>query len=242
MDAHYTDELPQAFVIGEDELKRLSNLLSERIGTLDIQADCADNVARTFKNIKDLTGFDNARGRQIRRLRLSARSDDFKKRATINLSGSRWQGISLNFEARDDVVARLRAETLSIIEGMRPWYARLHRVDFVSTALFGYILLSIGALLAVAFKWVNVSDSKESNPRSSAIAQLVIYGGIAFLITGGVLLNRFRDSIFPRAVFLIGQGKGRFQHLERVQWGIVIAFIVSLLAGLIIVVWQTIAA
>jgi hypothetical protein len=43
-------------------------------------------------------------------------------------------------------------------------------------------------------------------------------------------------------VFLIGQGKNRFQQLERFQWGVIIAFIVSFAAGIIIAIWQAIAA
>jgi len=242
MDAHYSVELPQAFVAGEDELKKLADLMCDRIGNLEIHADCADDVARTFKTVKELATFENAKGKEIRRLRFSARSDDFKKRGTIDLSGSRWRGISLDFDARDDILSRLRTEVLDLIGGMRPWYAVLHRVDFASIALLAYLLLWFGFLIVVAFKWVPVDGSKEQNPSGSALAQLIIFGGIAVLFALGIVLNRFRDSVFPCALFLIGQGKARFQHLERCQWGIVIAFIVSFAAGVIIVVWQAIAA
>ena len=242
MDAHYSVELPHAFIAGEDELKKLADLLSDRIGNLEIHSDCADDMDRTFKNVKELAAFENAKGKEIRRLHISARSDDFEKRARIDLSGSRWRGISLNFEARDDVVSRLRTDVLEIIGGMRPWYAALHRVDFVSIAFLAYLLLWCGLLIVVAFRWVPVDLAEEPNPSASALAQLVIYGGIAVLITVGIVLNRFRDSVFPRAVFLIGQGKSRFQHLERIQWGIIVAFFVSFAAGLVIAAYQAIAA
>src|SRR6266508_4840107 len=234
MDAHYSVELPQAFIVGDDELKKLADLLSNRIGNLEIRADCADDVARTCKNVKELAAFENAKGKEIRRLHISARSDDFEKRATIDLSGSRWRGISLDFEARDDVVSRLRTEVLELIGGMRPWYAGLHRVDFGSIAFLAYLLLWFGLLIVVAFNWIPVAGGKEQNPSASALGQLVVYGGIAFLFATGIVLNRFRDSVFPRAVFLIGQGKARFQHLDRIQWGIIIAFLVSFAAGVVI--------
>ena len=70
----------------------------------------------------------------------------------------------------------------------------------------------------------------------------VVYGAIAVLIVMGITLNRFRDTVFPRSVFLTGQGKARFQQLERFQWGVVIAFAVSFTAGVVIAVWQAIAA
>jgi hypothetical protein len=240
VDAHYSVELPQAFVAGEDDLKKLVDLLADRIGNLEIRADCADEVARTFKTVKELAEFENAQGKEIRRLHVSARSDDFKKRATIDMSGLRWQGISLAFDAREDVVSRLRTDVLDLIGGMRPWYTVLHRVDFASVAFLAYFLLWFGLLIVVAFRWVPVDSPKQQNPSSEALAQLVAYGGIAIFFATGIALNRFRDSLFPRAVFLIGQGKARFQHLERIQWGIVIAFIVSFIAGVVIAVWQAI--
>jgi hypothetical protein len=43
-----------------------------------------------------------------------------------------------------------------------------------------------------------------------------------------------RDSLFPSAVFTIGQGKSRFRDKERIQWGVGITFLVSLAAGLVI--------
>ena len=240
VDAHYSVQLPQAFVAAEDALKKLAHLLSDRIGNLEIRADCADDVARTFKTVKELAAFENPKGKEIRRLDICARSDDFKKRATIELSGSWWTGIFLDFQARDDVVSHLRTKVLDLIEGMRPWYTLFHRVNFVYLALLALFVLWIGPLIVVAFKWVPIDSLKEPNPTDSALAQLVVYAAIAVLFAIGIVLNRLRNSCFPRAVFLIGQGKARWKHLERIQWGIIIAFLVSLAAGLVILVYQAI--
>lgn len=240
MAAHYSVELPHAFIVGEEELNKLAKLLSDRIGNLEIRADCTDDVARTFKTVKELAAFENAKGKEIRRLHLFACSEDFEKRARIDLSGSRWRGISLDFEARDDVVSRLRTDILEIIGGMRPWYGALHRVDFGSIAFFAYLILWFGVLIVVASKWVQVDEVKQPSPSASALGQLILYGGIGVLFAMGIVLNRFRDSIFPRAVFLIGQEKARFQHLERIQWGVIVAFSVSFAAGAVIVIWQAI--
>lgn len=236
-DAHYSVELPQAFVVGKDELKKVADLLSDRIGNLEIRADCTDDVARMFATVENLAAFENAKGKEIRRLQFSARSGDFKKRAVIDLSDSRWRGISLDFEASDDVVSLLRTDILDLIGGMRPWYAALHRIDFASIALIAYFMLSFSLLIVFAFKWIQVDLSY------SALSALVVSGGIAILFAVfaiGIALNRFRDSLFPRAVFLIGQGIARFQQLERIHWGIIIAFIISFASGVAIFAWQAI--
>jgi hypothetical protein len=248
VEAHFFLELPQAFVAGEGEVNKLANLLSARIGALEIRADCADNTSRTFKTVEELGAFENPENRKIRQLVLSARSEDFRKRATIDLSGlrwggiTRWGGISLDLVADDDILLRLRPEVLELIGGMRPWYALLHRLNFVYIAALAYLLLWFTSLLLVSYKWVAVDNTAQLDSTGSARAQLVVLLTVAVLLVVGFGLNRLRDSLFPRAVFLIGQEKSRFQHLERVQWGIIIAFTVSLAAGILIAVWQALTA
>lgn len=238
MDAHYSVELPHAFVAGSEELKKLSALLDSRIGNVKFQADCADDVSRSFDSVRELVAYENPKAKEIRRIHLSACSDDYTKRARIDLSGSRWRGISLDFSARDDVVSRLRTDCLEVIAGMRPWYSIMHRIDFVSLGVLAYAVLWLALLAVVAFKLVPGSDSQESNVSSSALGQLVVIGIIAALFSSGIIVNRFRDFIFPRAVFRIGQGESRFKQLERVHWGVVVAFLASFAAGLVIAVLQ----
>jgi hypothetical protein len=239
VDADYDVELPQAFVAGEEELKKLARLLADRIGSRKLEAYCADDVRRTFKSPNDLIAYENSRDTQIRRLRISAQSDDdFTKRTEIDLSGSWWRGISLHFHARDDVVSRLRAEVLDIIAGMKPWYAVMLRFNFVPVLIVSFFVVALG-ILAV---WILIGDPHEPNLgqwiRGQAFGTLIGYGGMAFLLVFGLLLNRFRDTLFPSAVFLIGQGKGRFDLVVRFQWGIVIAFFMSFAAGLVILLLQ----
>jgi hypothetical protein len=246
VDANYSFELPQAFVVGEDELKKLIRLLIDRIGDPEIRADCADDIARTFKTLSELVAFENSPGKEIRRLHIAARSADFAKRATIDLSGWRWRGISLDFHARDDVVSRLRTEVLDIVAGMRPWYSGLHRVNFILLLFCAFLLVDLGMLAAINLRWILVGDSTEMNStrlvHAFGLGELIAFGGSAVLLALGLLLNRFRVTVFPSGVFLIGQGKARFQHLEPCHWGVVIAFVVSFAAGLVIFVWQSIAA
>ena len=240
MNAHYSIELPHAFVIGDDELKKIARLLADRIGNLEICADCADDVSRTFHSVNELVAYENPKPKEIVRIRLNSCSDDCSKNAAIDLSGSRWRGISLDFRARDDVVTHLRTDILDIIVGIRPWYSVMHRIDFVFIGFLAYSILWFGLIVVVAFKWIHVEEDYDSS--HSAFAQLVVFGGIALLVAIGILLNRFRDRVFPRAVFLIGQGRARFKHLERIQWGFIIAFVASFAAGIVLALLQTIAA
>ena len=239
MHADYSVNLKWTFVLGEDELKKLSRLLSERIGSVAYRAHCADDVARSFTTIAEVMSYENSRQSQIKQFRMSACSDDHLKHATIDMSDSEYRGISLDFHGRDDVVDRLRADVLDILSGMRPWFGIFHRVNFVLASLGAILVVFFGFLVLLALN--QVRTTKSSGDGRDAVAVARIYGTVFLFVLLGWLLNLIRNRLFPRAMFLIGQGKTRFQRLERFQWGFVIAFVVSFLAGLVIVALQWVA-
>lgn len=236
--AHFSVGLPQAFVIGEGEVVKLAGLLSARIGVLEIRVDCADGASLIFKNAKELNAFENPRERTIKRIVFSAQSEDFGRRATIDLSGLPWGSIRLEFVGPDDALSRLRSEVIECIGGMRPWYDFLHRINFVYISAFVYCLIWLAALVIVSYKGVSTSNAGIPSSTESARGQLSVLSTVAILFALGFGMNRFRDSLFPRAIFLIGQGKSRFQLLDRIQWVIIMGFIVSLAAGIVVAVWQ----
>lgn len=231
-------ELPHAFRVREEDVRKLYQLFRDRIGNVEVTADCADDATREFKDINELVSYENPKPKEIRRIRLSARSDDFSKRVELDLRGSTWRGISLEIQGSDLVASRLRADALDIIDGMRPWYSIFQRIDFVSLALVAYFVLWMALLILVAFVFSPSAQPAEKTARSSALGQLIVYGGIAALLATGFAFNRVRDKLFPHSAFLIGQGKERYRNLERFQWGVVIAFLASFAAGLAIALWQ----
>lgn len=234
MNVHYSKDLQQPFIADEDDLKAIADLLSGRIGNLNVRAECADDVTRTFKNAKELLAYENVKASEIRRIQFAARSDDFEKRAEIDLYGQRWRGIALEIDARDDVQLRLRNDIIKIVGEMRPWYSVLHRIDFAMLVFPTFMALVLLPLIAIAIGWIQVDPDKKAPPGSISRSALLFFGSFGAALVIGVLLNRLRDRIFPRTAFLIGKGKKRYRHLEQVQWGIVIAFVVSLASGLIL--------
>ena len=82
MNVNYSDELPQAFVVGPDELKKLVELLEKRIGEVSISADCIDKIQREFTTVKDLIDYENPKSKRICRIYLTA-GEGFEKSATI---------------------------------------------------------------------------------------------------------------------------------------------------------------
>ena len=114
MEASYSTTLETAFVIRPEELTRLVKLLETHVGKVKCRADCSDGISRDFSNINDLVQYENPRSKEIVCIKLTARSVDFSKNATIDLSGSKWRSIYLDFSADEDAVSGLKNGTLDI--------------------------------------------------------------------------------------------------------------------------------
>ena len=243
----YSEELPQAFVVGPEELKKLVDQLQKRIGEISISADCIDNIQREFSTVKDLIDYENPKSKRICRIYLSARSEDYSKSATIAFreSPSFSGGVSLNITAREDVVVRLKDKILDIVEGTCRWYNPLTRFDLASATHWGIYWLFVFAVIILigflAFKFGLISDDKEGIERRDQIRAFIMFPSFIVVILCFTFLSKPFKWLFPSGVFTIGQGKSRFETLKRVQWSVV-AFAVSLTAGLVIWIIQVIFA
>ena len=235
MKGRYSEELSHAFVVRPDELKKLVELLQKRIGKVDISVDCVDKIEREFNTIKELIAYENSKSKRIRRIHLSARSDNYSKSATIVFRDSFLMGVSINVNGREDVVSRLKEEILDIVAGMRPWYDIFARLDLVPIIGVGFLILLFIFSIFILFEWIPVADSPSSDSKNVKGSALLI---VCWLITSLGLWGfyRLRGILFPRAVFTIGQGESRFRILEKVRWGVVIAFFVSFAAGLVLLI------
>lgn len=171
LNAEFSIELRDAFIAQEEDLRKIAKLLSERIGPLEINIDCADGINRKFSTINELLQFENPPAKSITRLRMSAHSEDFKKRGEIDLSDSRWRGISIKIQAREDVVGRLKEELLDTIATMRPAYAWLHKPDFFFVGIGFASALGLLPALLVAFDLVQ--SEGPMNSKSAARVTLV---------------------------------------------------------------------
>ena len=147
MDVHYSDKLKHAFVIRDSELKKLTRLLQDRIGKVDILAHCADGFYREFETVKDLITYENPKSKEICRIRLRARANDGSKSATIDFSDASWEGISIDCTGGEDDVSKFKEKTLDIIAGMRPWYNMLTSINFVSVSIIVFFILYLAARL-----------------------------------------------------------------------------------------------
>lgn len=244
MNVRYSKELSHAFVVGPNGLKKLVGLFQNRIGEVEISTDCADDFSREFKTLKDLIAYENPKPKEIQRISLRARSDDYSKSITIVFRESSWlsSGISIDINGREDVVSRLKEEILDIIAGMHPWYRVMYHINFINPVwiVLG-ILLVVGFLfsffiLLLALGWVPAvpeANRRELMSHLGSIRIVLLIPQVIFFVIA-VFSNKILKSFFPKAVFMIGQGESRFKYKERFQWVVIIGFGVSLAASLVV--------
>ena len=249
MNTHYSEKFQHAFVAGGRELKKLTRLLQDRVGKVNISAECADGFTREFETIEDLIAYENPKQKEICCIRLKTFSEDHSKSAEICMNDTAWNNILVDVTSCNDeeVVYRLKEEIHDVIAGMRPWYDLLHRVNLangtfnvpwlLSTILFAFLFFRARILT-----WHPETESNEQTAQSlpwiTSVYIVIINLVIIILYVGIVIgLNRLWNSLFPRAVFAVGQGESRFKHKERIQWVVIISFVVSLAAGLVIAIW-----
>ncbi len=167
MSVQYSEELPYAFVVRPDDLKKLVELL-KCIGKVEVRADCEDKITRKFNTVKDLSDYENSNSKKIRRIHLSARSeDDYSKSATIYFgSYFGWWIVSITINGREDVVSRLKGDILEVLSGMRPWYSWIACANLFTIFAVGFCVLLSIFFISILLEWIPVSDSPSSTSNS----------------------------------------------------------------------------
>lgn len=239
MNVHYSKEIPQAFVIGSPELQEVVALFEKHIGKVDVRVKCSDDFSRDFDTLKELIAYRNPKSKEIRRIHLTARSDDHKKSAAIAFVDSTWSGILIDFKGPEDTVFILKEETLDIIAGIRPWYNVISnfKAHMAISFILGIILGIINVFWIQSALGYKIEDMSFITFLRKVMPINIMITGIIF-VTLYAFLRKPYKYLFPQAVFLIGQGESRFKHQQKVSWGVIIAFLVSLTAGLIIAILQ----
>lgn len=228
-------EIKNAFSAFPEPLRKIHDLLGSQIGKTTIKAECIDNVTRKFDNISELLKYENPKTKRIISLQLQAYSDDFKKQAEVEfIDESYFCGIKINIEAKDDLVTLLRSNLLDITSSLRPWYYVVNKINVYYISIILYVPFILGTIAVIL---PSIEDLEPS-------IQLSLAGWLTLLLISSLyfisayLIQRFRALIFPSSTFLIGQEVQRIDILDKWRWGGVIAFLVSLAAGIALFLLQ----
>ena len=233
MRASWSISKNDAFVCEAEDLRRLIKLLESHASEVSWKIVCTDGIDRSGEDLAALLEFDNAPNRRIQRLHLRACSNDTQCSAYVWLGGS-FNVLEASIDGSIEFVDQLRPALESQLYGLRAWYTRIARTDFVKVSFLLLFSVSIVFFLLVAFGFVEGSNespepTEPTAKRGFALAVTVVWGGLVV----GWGLNKIRERLFPPVTFAMGQGKRRHEILEKVRWSVTFTG-VTLLAGLLL--------
>lgn len=227
-------ERKDAFILDADSLCKIASRI-ESIGDFHITVNCADGVERRFDSLDEAIAFENSTAREIQILQIGARSEDWQTSIKLRFRESSLGNINITCEGSDEFVTSTLESISEIVDGLMPWYGRISRFDFwypITFVWFGYF----GYLMSK----VRVKDSPSDESASTTefldflVVSAVVIGALVFPFLASSAINKLRSNYFPIAEFALGQGVRRLDVKEKVRWTIVIGFIVSVVASVIV--------
>ena len=227
MHAEWSTAKGGAFVCEAEDLKRLTTLLESKVGEVSWKIMCADGLTRSGDEITTLLEFDNDPDRKIQGLHLRGGGYAAGCRASVQLGGS-FKVLNMSIDGPADFVEELRPILESQLSGIRAWYTHISQVSWYAIVMVVFALFFLGVSLVI------VSNFDEVIAQSFQFTNMVISAMVGLFFGVFTLsLNKIRDKLFPPVTFAIGQGKRRYDNMEKVRWSVIIAFVVSLGAGLV---------
>ena len=216
-----------AFVLDPTVSGKIWGLLDARVGNVYAAAACNDDLVRRFESKQQLDEYENPVNRGIYALSYYARSRGSDTSAEVRFNLARNQ-IKVEISGAESTVLEVRDRLHEIIAGAKPWYWRIAKFDayfwFFLFAFFGGFVIGV------------MGSGTKNEPLSFKFALL---GAVVLLLFIGAIslvpwsLNRLRERFFPFAVYAIGQGKIRYDNDEKLRWGVIVAFIISLLSSIV---------
>lgn len=224
----------QSFVMTEQDLTKLHRALTEFGDDTKIEIECADGLNRKLSTLEELLEFENPPNKAIQKLMLSSRGGNYERSAVLRFMNSDDSNMWLTMEGPEEAVMTLTSLVEERLASMKPWYSAFAKADFVYIALALLVIVYIAALAVLATGLIGgqagVQASTPPDPRSMAIGYLIVFS--PFIL--GIALNYWRKSVFPIGVFEIGQGQKRHADKELLRTLVVVGFLVSLAAGIVV--------
>lgn len=233
-----SNSLTLPFMLTDEYAKKIFNSFEKFANSADaveIEVNCTDNLTRQFQEIVELVEFENAPKCTIKAIRFKTfiREKDIKKHAYLEFDDDKFSNVSINIEGQEEDVVELNHSIEDYLEGMKPWYSKITKVDFfyLFIGLFFLILLFIMAVV-----WFGLIPFPETQPTKETSSKADILVGLFFIspIFFGLILNWFKDRVFPISYFAIGQGKKRYEnmdYLRKLIVGVIVTGIVAMLVS-----------
>lgn len=221
------EDLTHPFSLSVEDIRKIADALAAIDPKLVIEAQCADQFTRQFASVEDLAAYENTTARALRRLTIRTRY--LGQSAGIEFDGDDKDNVTIALEGEEDVTVALYQMLKDRLEGMRPWYAPLWRVNFMTISLALPFVALLFIYVAVSLGFLQVRKPTATDTEWSIRG---LWWGLIPGVTGlGITITRRR--VFPIANFLIGQGITRYQKGELLRIVVVVGFSISVLASIV---------
>jgi flagellar biogenesis protein FliO len=186
-----------------------------------------DSITRKAVSLPNLLAFENSPKRRIKTIEFCARDPSLEKRGMLRFRDDKYRPIDLSVSGDADFVTKFGHQLDEMLDGLKPWYSMICKVDFFY--VIGFACFLIYALLTIIVPDAPKDKVLELSKGIKILAILLSsFALIALLIW---VLNKFISKFFPLAFFSIGQGVERYKVLENFRWCVLVAFVVSLAAS-----------
>ncbi|CAM5225897.1 hypothetical protein [Alishewanella longhuensis] len=230
MSASVSTERKDAFVLKHEQVKRIWKVFNLEFGSPTIIIRCSDEISREYENWKSFSSYENSPNKSIKRLIIKARSKDYSKRAKVEFSDEKYRIVDIDIDGSETVVTNLYDDISDILDGTKPWYSRLTKIDFF------YV---IGFVFWAGFTCFDTDESPEKVTTTKQAIAATTIAGLLFAVLAVIWgLNKLRHRIFPIAYFAIGQGLQRYELDEKIRWGVIVAFVISISSSTVFALFQ----
>lgn len=215
-------------VLTADFVSKLDKVMCAFGEQVSYAVKCADGVERGF-DCKKLMDFRNDPTKAIKRITVRARNDNYSERSASLTFGDRVFGnIDLSIEGPENAVERLTDAFEDLLPLTKPWYWWIARPSYLGIFMLAMLVSAI-SFMSIPFILAAMGVGNDKVSR-----WLWLWASIYWLlpIVGGIL-DWFKDSLFPRTVFAIGQGATRHRTAEVYRVLIVSSLFLGIVGNLV---------
>lgn len=218
-----------AFVLSSDDISKIWKKLESFNKLVTASVSFNDSIVRNVDLLSELLSFENSKNRKILRIELQAVSSDRKNITRVCFDNDQYNTVSISSSGDDEVVSKVAHDISEIVNGLRPWYSQICRIDI---GLLLTSLLTVGFLIATL-----MTPEPEKKRVLTFLETAKLIGFTALFLLSMYYIHKaisfLKIKIFPIATFSIGQGLQQYKLHENIRWGVIIAFIVSMASSFI---------
>lgn len=228
LDSNLRTERTHAFTLKKSDIEKIWHLMQQEIGgDLDALIKFSDSIERTAETIDEVLKFENSKTRKIERIEFSARNRETGNKAHLIFEDYKGRPIQIIASGDDTVVTSIGDKMQELIDGLKPWYSVISKLDFVY--IVGFIVFFIFALANVMIP--DGTNKERLNLLEGVRVMTILISALIVIVFSTWGFNQLKAKYFPVASFAIGQGEERHRIEGKVRWGVIISLLVSITAS-----------